>query len=189
MTINMANRTGAVFLHLPGLSQGGGEISIPQTLNGHPVGDYATYEFDLATWDGYGGTVAGRITNPYLFPTGTAQRDVQEAWKRAGGTHDSQGFCRLGNCYLVACTSTFGQIGDHVTWVFSDGSTIDSVIVDHKSQQVFEFDHNPANVWGHDDGRCVLEFCGESRIGANPYYVLGKDGLQVVGATNYGSIL
>ena len=161
---------------------GYGENQIDETWNGHGVGIYATREFDLCSPRvGYHG-----LTSPYCFPTGSSQAVVQDAWVSAGAKHDDQGFCKIGDCYLIACTSVFGEVGDHITFYFDDGSSIDTVKIDAKSETVEWYDPTPATKWGHDDGRCVLEFCGQDRIGDNPYITLGKVGRHTVSWTNHG---
>lgn len=160
---------------------GQGENQIDEVWNGHAVGIYATREFDLRT----DGAPTG-MTSPYTFPAGCAQRAVQDAWAAAGGIHDEQGFCKLNDCYLIACTSVFGEVGDKITFYFNDGSSIDCIKVDAKAETVEWYDPTPATKWGHDDGKCVLEFCGEDRIGDEPYQTLGKVGLHTTSWTNHG---
>ena len=161
---------------------GYGENQIDATWNGHGVGIYATREFDLChPRVGYHG-----LTSPYCFPTGSSQAVVQDAWVSAGAKHDEQGFCKIGDCYLIACTSVFGEVGDKITFYFDDGSHIDTIKIDAKAEEVAWYDPTPATKWGHDDGRCVLEFCGEDRIGDEPYQTLGKVGRHTVSWTNHG---
>lgn len=161
---------------------GQGENKIDETWNGHGVGIYATREFDLR----HDKVPSGRLTSPYGFPNGTAQRVVQDAWVDAGCKYDDKGFCQLNGCYLIACTSVFGEVGDKITFYFDDGTSIDCIKIDAKAEQEAEWDHNPATKWGHDDGRCVLEFCGQDRIGDAPYYALGKVGRHTTSYTNHG---
>lgn len=153
-----------------------GSITLPDGM-----GTFATREFDLGT-DGR----ATGMASPYTFPAGTAQRRVQDAWVAAGAVHDDRGFCTLDGNYLVACTDTFGQVGDRIDFYLSDGTVLHCVKVDSKSMTYQPYDHHPANEWGHNGGQNVLEFCGEVRIGDNPYTTLGLSGVTVTSATDMG---
>lgn len=165
-------------------SLGIGENKIDETWNGHVVGTYATREFDLRH-----DHVPTSLTSPYGFPSSSVQRIVQDAWIAAGCKYDEQGFCKLNDCYLIACTSVFGSIGDRITFYFDDGTSVDCIKIDAKAEEVAPWDPTPATKWGHDDGRCVLEFCGQDRIGDNPYLTLGKDGRRTTSWTNHGAVV
>lgn len=78
--------------------------------------------------------------------------------EEAGMNFDEEGFGIIGDRYVIACTTTFGDIGDCVDFVQEDGSILKCVIGDIKSQEYVPWDHNPANQWGHDDGQCIVEF-------------------------------
>lgn len=161
---------------------GQGENKIDEVWNGHAVGIHATREFDLCSprVDYHG------LVSPYCFPSGTSQAVVQDAWVAAGAKHDDMGFCKLNDCYLIACTSVFGEVGDKITFFFDDGSHIDCIKIDAKAETVEWYDPTPATKWGHNDGRGVIEFCGENRIGDNPYSTLGKTGRHTTSWTNHG---
>lgn len=68
------------------------------------------------------------------------------------------GFITYGQWYAGATTSTFGKPGDMLFVVQNDGSIFPLIIADEKSQNVVAWDSNPANKWGHLDGKCVVEF-------------------------------
>ena len=165
-------------------ASGMGEIAIPEYSSGTcpvghsfenvPVGTYATREWDLAE---------------NSFAAGTAQARVQALWRSAGSVTDSAGFTTLDGCYLIACTSAFGDVGDRITFYFDDGTAIECVKVDAKAESVAAHDGHPATRWGHAHDANVLEFCGTDAIGDDPYLALGLDGRRVVSATNHGSIL
>ena len=161
----------------------GTEQSLPSTCecHGNKIGWYGTREFDLTNPR----TPTG-MTSPYGFPDGSSQATVQDVWCDKGGEHDEQGFCKLDGCYLIACTSLYGEIGDVITFKFGDGSTIDCVKIDAKAEEVCPWDPTPASKYGHDNCQCVLEFCGEDRIGDEPLSTLGKTNLGVTGYTNHG---
>ena len=156
-------------------------ITAGQSINVPPgLGTFGTREFDLSTSKTSNGGY------PYGFPASSTQRKVQNQWIDAGAVHDEKGFCTLGGRYLIACTSTFGQVGDMVDFYMNDGTIVKCVIIDEKSQKYTAWDHNPANKWGHNNGKCIIEFCGTKAIGDNPYYTLGLKGKNVVKAVNGG---
>ena len=152
---------------------GTGTIKIPSGL-----GNYATREFDLRQDK----VPSDYVTSPYGFPNGTNQRRVQDAWVDAGAKHDSKGFCKLDGKYLIATTPKFGDVGTWATFYFSNDTSIETIKIDGKS-----LGDPGANEWGHTDGNCILEFCGEDRIGDNPYTTLGlPSGTTVTSATLHG---
>lgn len=70
-----------------------------------------------------------------------------------GMNFDEEGFAKIGDRYVVATTTTFGNVGDFIDVVQSDGSVIQCVIGDIKNQ------NDPGcNQWGHNNGQCVVEF-------------------------------
>lgn len=157
---------------------GTGPIKLPAGL-----GTYATREFDLRA----DRAVTG-MTSPYGFGLSTTQRRVQDAWIKAGAKHDEKGFCRLDGKYLVATTSVFGEIGSWTTFYFSNNTSIETIKIDAKAETVCAWDPTPANKWGHTNGACVLEFCGQDRIGNNPYITLGLQGVTVTSANVHGVV-
>lgn len=89
--------------------------------------------------------------------SGTKQELVHEAWIAAGAQF-SDGIAVLTNRYLIACTTMFGEVGDMVTFYFEDGMGMPCIVADEKAQEYCAWDHNPANEWGHYDGRNIVEF-------------------------------
>ena len=67
--------------------------------------------------------------------------------------NQQNGFGKIGDRYVVATTTTFGNVGDFIDVVQSDGTVIKCVIGDIKNQ-------NDAGCtkWGHNNGQCVVEF-------------------------------
>ena len=54
---------------------------------------------------------------------------------------------------MIACTSTFGQVGDYIDFYQADGTIIHGIIGDIKNQ------NDPAcTEWGHDNGQTIVEF-------------------------------
>ncbi len=84
----------------------------------------------------------------------TDRRSQQWAFKKAAGmTFDPEGFGVVDNRYVVACTSTYGNIGDYVDFYQEDGTVIPCIIGDFKNQ------NDPGcNAYGHMDGDCIIEF-------------------------------
>lgn len=78
---------------------------------------------------------------------GTNQRLVADIWNNQGRTSD-RGIATLDGRYLVAMTTTFGNVGDYVDVVLEDGTVIPCIIADAKSFN----DHN-CNAYGHEKGR------------------------------------
>ena len=111
-----------------------------------------------------------------------------------GMNFDSEGFGKVGDRYVIACTSTFGNVGDLVDFKQSDGTIIKGIIGDIKSQQVTSYDRNPANMWGHNDGQCIVEFVVDKNTWYNSGHVNPGNAEChpewndfIISATNYGS--
>jgi cell wall-associated NlpC family hydrolase/SH3-like domain-containing protein len=84
----------------------------------------------------------------------TDRRSQQWAFKKAAGmTFDPEGFGVVDNRYVIACTSTFGNIGDYVDFYQEDGSVIPCIIGDFKNQS-----DAGCNKYGHMNGDCIIEF-------------------------------
>lgn len=71
----------------------------------------------------------------------------------AGMKFDANGFGVICGRYVIACTLTYGNVGDYVDWYKEDGTVIPSVIGDIKSQG-----DAGCNEWGHQNGACIVEF-------------------------------
>lgn len=62
-------------------------------------------------------------------------------------------FGKINGRYVIACTSTFGQVGDYIDFYQADGTIIHGIIGDIKNQ------NDPAcTEWGHDNGQTIVEF-------------------------------
>ena len=97
-----------------------------------------------------------KVTNP---------RTQQYAFREAAGmTFDSEGFAVVDNRYVIACTSTFGNIGDYVDFYQEDGTVIPCIIGDFKNQN-----DAGCNVYGHLNGDCIVEFV----VDMNSWYEFG----------------
>lgn len=136
-------------------------------------GWYATREWDLKYYD---------------CAVGSNQYKVDRLWHKEG-TEDGQGFQKLYGRYLIACTRTFGEVGDKIDFVMSDGTVLKCIIYDNKSQEKTFYDQNPADKWGHHHGAVVMEFVGTAALENNPYKNLGLQKEHTVKAIRYGNIL
>ena len=102
---------------------------------------------------------------------GTMQDVVHNAWIAAGAFYND-GLAVLDGRYLIACTPTFGNVGDAVTFYLQDGTPVPCVIADAKAQSVVAWDTEPANEWGHSGGRNIVEF----EVDPNYYLAYGNPG-------------
>ena len=73
--------------------------------------------------------------------------------KRSGEHYDSHGFAKVNGRYVIACTTTFGKVGDYIDFVLDNGKVIHAIMGDEKNQS-----DSGCNKWGHDNGRSVVEF-------------------------------
>lgn len=73
--------------------------------------------------------------------------------EKAGMLFDSEGFGKINNRYVIACTTTFGKVGDYIDFYQQDGTIIPCIIGDIKSQT-----DAGCTKWGHNDGHCIIEF-------------------------------
>lgn len=81
---------------------------------------------------------------------GSKQYKLRE---EAGMNFDSEGFGKINGRYVIACTTTYGSVGDYVDFYQEDGLVLQTVIGDIKSQS-----DEGCNTWGHNNGRCIVEF-------------------------------
>lgn len=122
----------------------GGVINVPQT-------DYNSYtitEYDRINW-----------------AQGSRQRELYDMWNSQG--HWTNGIATIDGCYLIACTPTFGQVGDYVTFYLSDGTAIPCIIADEKNTS-----DEGCNSYGHDNGHSVIEF----EVKSSYYHSYGNPG-------------
>ncbi len=71
----------------------------------------------------------------------------------AGMNFDAEGFGKIGDRYVIACTTTFGGIGDYVDFYKENGQVLKCIIGDIKNQS-----DAGCNKWGHQNGTCIIEF-------------------------------
>lgn len=82
--------------------------------------------------------------------TDSAQYRLREL---AGESYDDEGFAKINGRYVIACTTTFGDIGDYIDWYQEDGTVIETVVGDTKNQS-----DEGCNEWGHQNGQVIVEF-------------------------------
>lgn len=73
--------------------------------------------------------------------------------EQAGQNFDEEGFGRINGRYVIACTTTYGQVGDYVDFVKEDGLVLHCIIGDIKSRH-----DSGCTEWGHKGGRNIIEF-------------------------------
>lgn len=120
-----------------------------------------------------------------------SKKKVYDLWSSKDSNFDN-GIATYEDRYLIAYTTTFGNIGDKVDFYLEDGTKISCVIADIKSQEVVPWDTNLANEWGHNNDKNIIEFevfndafyntYNQSNHGANGWYNEWGD-KRVVGAT------
>ena len=71
----------------------------------------------------------------------------------AGMNFDSEGFGIINGRYVIACTSTYGDVGDYIDFYQADGTIIPCIIGDEKNQS-----DAGCTVWGHSGGNNIVEF-------------------------------
>lgn len=84
---------------------------------------------------------------------------------KAGMNFDEEGFGKINNRYVIACTTTFGNVGDYVDFYQEDGTIIPCIIGDVKNQN-----DSGCNKWGHEDGHCIIEFVVDTETWYYPTY-------------------
>lgn len=85
-----------------------------------------------------------------ITSTTSAQYRLKEL---AGMNFDEEGFGKINGRYVIACTVTFGTVGDYVDFYQEDGTVIPCIIGDVKSQNDVG-----CTEWGHNNGQCIVEF-------------------------------
>ena len=107
----------------------------------------------------------GRIHTYMGWQKVTNTNSQQYAFRKAAGmTFDPEGFAVVDNRYVIACTDTFGQIGDYIDFYQEDGTRIPCIIGDLKNQNDIG-----CNEWGHMNGACIVEFV----VDQNTWYGIG----------------
>ena len=81
-----------------------------------------------------------------------------------GENFDEEGFGYIEDdkdtYYAIACTTTFGDVGDKLIVELESGDEFNAVIADIKSQN-----NKDCNEYGHQNGHCVVEFVVDKNSG------------------------
>lgn len=94
----------------------------------------------------------------------TSKTSVQYKLRsQAGQNFDSEGFGIINGRYVVACTTTYGSVGDYIDVYQSNGNVLKCIIGDIKNQN-----DAGCNKWGHLSGKCVIEFVVNKSKWYNP---------------------
>ena len=123
--------------------------------------------------DSYGSGKTTNIPSPYgdsftymgwslITSTGSNQYKLRV---KTGEHYDVNGFGKIGDRYVIACTPTFGKIGDEIDFVLANGRVIHGVMGDEKNMS-----DAGCNKWGHDGGHSVVEFV----VNKSMWYHTGK---------------
>ena len=96
----------------------------------------------------------------------------------AGMNFNSDGIGIINGRYVIACTTTYGKVGDYLDVVQSDGTVIPCIIGDIKSSG-----DSGCNKWGHNNGQNVIEFV----VDKNTWYSSSKGGSASSMHANPGS--
>ena len=108
--------------------------------------------------------------------------------KEQNAISDSYGIVTYGSYFCGALTSTFGNVGDMML-VVEEGNIVYPVIMaDTKNQS-----NKGCNAWGHQYGKCVVEFeilssCRRSLYGTSGGYVSEVLAKPIVKVINLGSV-
>lgn len=112
---------------------------------------------------------------------GSNQKKLIDAAKSAGVySFDKSGYGKIGERYVVAVTSTFGDVGDYIDIYCADGTTYKAVIGDIKNQG-----DAGCTKWGHSNGQVVVEWM--TNWAASPVHKNRNSDGGIIKIVNYGS--
>lgn len=94
------------------------------------------------------------------------ESDQYKLREQAGMNFDEEGFGIINGRYVIACTTTFGRVGDYVDFYQADGTIIPCIIGDIKNQN-----DEGCTEWGHDNGQTIVEFVVDYDTWYNPDHV------------------
>ena len=87
----------------------------------------------------------------------------------AGMTFNSGGFAEVNGRYVVACSETFGKVGDYVNFVKEDGTVIECII----GQTIPVTDES--SKYGRNNGETIIEFFVDKLSWSEDHPVPGRD--------------
>lgn len=108
------------------------------------------------------GTVCTYMGWQCITATSSNQYKLREA---AGMNFDSEGYGKINDRFVIATTTTYGNVGDYLDVKLTNGNVIKCVIGDIKNQN-----DAGCNEWGHNNGQCVVEFV----VDKNSWYGTNK---------------
>lgn len=128
-----------------------------------------------AAYNPTGGSVNG---NTVTLPAGMGSIYTHMGWQcitspssmqyklreQAGMKFDKDGIGIINGRYVVACTTTYGKVGDYLDVKLSNGQSFKCVIGDIKNQN-----DSGCNQWGHQGGKSVIEFVVDKTGGFTGY--------------------
>lgn len=146
------------------------------------------FTVEAATSSSYAGGQAAPIEagTTITIPAGLGSSHTYMGWQmitskssaqyklrqKAGMNFDEEGFGRINGRYVIACTTTFGKVGDYIDFYLEDGGIIPGIIGDIKNQ------NDPGcNKWGHNNGHVIVEFV----VDKDTWYDGGKNNPEEVG--------
>lgn len=132
----------------------------------------------------------GRVHTYMGWQLITSKSSPQYKLREAAGMNfDGEGFGKIDDRYVIACTTTFGEVGDYIDFVQEDGSVLKCIIGDIKNQN-----DRGCTKWGHDNGQTIVEFVvDKSSWYGNNHANPGTSSCHpewkqnIVSATNYGN--
>lgn len=158
---------------------GGTEISIPGDETNFPHHTFTvTYYTDKGLMkDGIDQT----------WNSTTNQAVIHQQWVDGGKKMDECGLCMIGDRFIIACTTTFGQAGDSVDFKFANGKVLPCIIGDTKNPS-----DDGCTKWGHNNGCSIVEFelHWNYKENANPGSACHQEWGDVgfIGANCYGQV-
>ena len=125
----------------------------------------------------------GYVTTYMHWTSITSPDSLQYKLRQDSGAHYTGDYATVNGRNVLAMTDTFGWVGDYVDVYLSDGRVINGIIGDIKDQT---WAHGtPANHWGHEDGKNIVEFVMRPGYdGGNPS-LGGARAAYVVNLGNY----
>lgn len=101
---------------------------------------------------------------------------------------DTYGIVKYGEYFAGATTTTFGNVGDMLLVVQEEGVIYPVIIADTKNQN-----DSGCTVWGHQYGKCIVEFeilsqCRKSLYGTSGGYISPLINKPIYKVINIGSV-
>lgn len=115
-------------------------------------------------------------------------RKLIDFTKERDALSDSYGIVKYGEYFAGALTSTFGSVGDMLLVVAEDGVIYPVIMADTKNQN-----DSGCTVWGHQYGKCIVEFeilsqCRNSLYGTSGGYISPLLNKPIYKVINIGSV-